>query len=76
MRNAVVTPPHPFLPPPSRSSAHDCSARGLPIKMHYAFFNDFVFSKLLPSDDAQLMTVLDVGELRLATIKNNTVVTK
>lgn len=44
--------------------------------MHYAFFNDFVFGRLLPSDDAQLMTVLDVGELRLATIKNNTIVTK
>ena len=44
--------------------------------MHYAFFNDFVFGELLPADDAQLMTVLDVGELRLATVKNNTVVTK
>lgn len=46
--------------------------------MHYAFFNDFVFSKLNAEDDddAKLMTVLDVGELRLATIKNNTVVTK
>lgn len=44
--------------------------------MHYAFFNDFVFGKLLPDDDSQLMTVLDVGDLRLATIKNNTVVTK
>ncbi|CAN0032912.1 unnamed protein product [Choristocarpus tenellus] len=44
--------------------------------MHYCFYNDFVFSRLVPGEDSRLMTVLDVGGLTLATIKNNTVVTK
>ncbi|CBJ32831.1 conserved unknown protein [Ectocarpus siliculosus] len=56
----------------------DAGVSPFDMQMHYAFFNDFVFSKLNDEDDddAKLMTVLDVGELRLATIKNNTVVTK
>ncbi|CAN0058308.1 unnamed protein product, partial [Ectocarpus sp. 13 AM-2016] len=56
----------------------DAGVSPFDMQMHYAFFNDFVFSELNDEgdDDAKLMTVLDVGELRLATIKNNTVVTK
>ncbi|CAM9141606.1 unnamed protein product, partial [Scytosiphon promiscuus] len=54
----------------------DAGVTPFDMQMHYAFFNDFVFERLLPADDAQLMTVLDVGELRMATLKNNTVVTK
>ncbi|CAM9553888.1 unnamed protein product [Ectocarpus fasciculatus] len=56
----------------------DAGVSPFDMQMHYSFFNDFVFSKLNAEDDddAKLMTVLDVGELRLATIKNNTVVTK
>ncbi|CAM9265735.1 unnamed protein product [Hapterophycus canaliculatus] len=54
----------------------DAGVTPFDMQMHYAFFNDFVFQRLLPADDAQLMTVLDVGDLRMATLKNNTVVTK
>lgn len=37
--------------------------------MYWAFFNDFVFSKLLqplPSEEARVMTILDVGGFRLS----------
>ena len=36
-------------------------------QMHWAFFNDFVFSKLLqrlPFEEARVMTILDVGGFR------------
>lgn len=38
--------------------------------MYWAFFTDFVFGKLLlpPSEEARVMTVLDVGGFQLSTM--------